>query len=176
MSAPYRAPALAASRLPARFAAELLAELEPGEQVLWTGTPGRGALARRALGELLMPLAFNGFVLLLVAMCSHESGSLALAAVPLLALGLPLFHAPLGVWQAMRTTFYAVTDRRALVFDADAIASVNRRDIVSVRVRMGRAGGGWGDIALVLKRPCAPCASLVGVRDASAVAALLRAA
>jgi hypothetical protein len=132
---------------------------------------------RRAVGELLMPLAFNGFVLALVAMSSHEGGSLALSAVPLLALGLPLFRAPLGAWQAMRTTFYAVTDRRALVFDADAIASVDRRDIVSIRVRP--RGGGAGDISLVVRPQSSTWGSapaLVGVPDASRVAAMLRAA
>jgi hypothetical protein len=95
----------------------------------------------------------------------------------LLALGLPLFRAPLGAWQAMRTTFYAVTDRRALVFDADAIASVDRRDIVSVRVR-ARAGGSAGDIALIVRPQGVggPAPALVGVRDAPSVAAMLRAA
>jgi hypothetical protein len=176
MMAPYRAPGLERSALCPHFAAELLAELEPGERVFWTGTPERAALVRRALGELLMPLAFNGFVLALVAISSQEGGSLALSAVPLLALGLPLFRAPLGAWQAMRTTFYAVTDRRALVFDANTIASVDRQDIVSVHVRARR--GGAGDIALVVRPHGAPGAgaALVGVRDAPRVAAMLRAA
>jgi hypothetical protein len=177
MTAPYRASGLTSSALPARFASELLAELGPGERVLWTGLPQRAALVRRALGELLMPLAFNGFVLALVAMSSHQGGSLALGAAPLLALGLQLFRAPLGAWRALHTTFYAVTDRRALVFDADAIATIERSDIMSVRVRpRGRTTA--GDIALVVKSPVAGGAgpALLGVRDAAAVAAMLRAA
>jgi hypothetical protein len=123
--------------------------------------------------ELLMPLAFNGFVLGLVAVCSMQGGSLALGAVPLLALGLPLFRAPLGAWQAMQTTFYAVTDRRALVFDADAIVSVDRGDIVGVRVR---DRGATGDVTLVVRRPARGGATLIGVPRPATVAALLRAA
>ncbi len=171
MTAPYRAPALASSPLASRFLAELVAELEPGERVLWTGAPERVALVRRALGELLMPLAFNGFVLALVALCSRGGGSLGLSAVPLLALGLPLFRTPLAAWQAMRTTFYAVTDRRVLVFEADSIASVDRRDIISVRVRAGR--GPLGEVALVVRAPAWRGAAFLGLRDAGSVAALL---
>jgi hypothetical protein len=178
VTAPYRAPGLARSELSASFESELLAELEPGERVVWTGLPEGSALFRRALGELLMPLAFNGFVLALVAMSSREVGTMALSAVPLVVLGLPLFRAPLGAWQAMRSTFYAVTDRRTLVFDADAIASVDRRDIVSVRVSHACQGAGVGDISLVVRPQsvCWPAPTLVGVPEARRVAAMLRAA
>jgi hypothetical protein len=178
MVAPYRAPALTTSPLAARFLAELVAELEPGERVLWTAAPVRAALVRRALGELLMPLVFNGFVLALVALCSHDGGSLGLSAVPLLALGLPLFQTPFSAWRAMQTTFYAVTDRRALVFEADSIASIERRDIVAVRVHVrGRRAGDVSFIAGSL-RPAGhrQGAAFLGLRDARAVAALLRGA
>jgi hypothetical protein len=159
---PYRAAGLGACTLPAGFSAELTMELEPGERVLWTGLPRKTALLRKALSELWVPLLYNGFVVALVAMCS---GRLSLAAAPLLAFGLPLFQAPLGAWRAMRTMFYAVTDRRALVFDADGIWVVDRGDIVAVRVRAGT-------LSLVRRR--APSATLVGVADAAAVATLLR--
>jgi hypothetical protein len=178
MSSPYRASALTTSPLDSRFLAELVAELEPGERVLWTAAPVRVALMRRALTELLMPLAFNGFVLGLVALCSRQGGSLALSAVPLLALGLPLFQAPLSAWRAIRTTFYAVTDRRALVFEADSIASIDRREIVAVRVcARGRRAG---DVALVVGSSWPAGhrhnAAFLGLRDAQAVAAMLQAA
>jgi hypothetical protein len=175
MLAPYRAPGFSRAELPAPFAAELLAELEPGERVLWTGVPEPVALARRALGELVMPIAFNGFVLALVALCSRDGGSLALGAVPLLALGLPLFQAPLGAWQAMRTTFYAVTDRRALAFDSGAIMSVARHDIVAVRVAP-RGRGRRGDVAFVVRAPNRPPGAFLGIPDAPSVARILRAA
>lgn len=160
---PYRVAGLGACPLPAGLASELSMELEPGERVLWAGLPGKTALLGRALGELWMPLLYNGFVIALVAMCS---GRLSLAAVPLLAFGLPLFQAPLGAWRAMRTMFYAVTDRRVLVFDADGIRMVNRGDIVAVRV-------GAGSIALV-KRRTSQTTAMIGVTDAAKVAALLR--
>ncbi|HEY4015912.1 MAG TPA: hypothetical protein VGM06_21395 [Polyangiaceae bacterium] len=176
MMAPYRAPSCAWAALPPRLATELLAELEAGERVLWTGLPHRATIARRALGKLAVPFAFNGVVLAVVALCalgSPEAGLLALGLVPLLALGLPLFQAPVGAWHALRATFYAVTDRRALVFDENAIVSIDRRDIVDVRVRpLGR--GSAGHIALVLRRPGRGAAALVGIPQAQRVAQMLR--
>jgi hypothetical protein len=172
MTAPYRAPGLASSTLPASLAAELLAELDPGERVLWTALPEQRALVRRALGQLLMPLAFNGFVLALVALCSRDGGVLALSAVPLLALGLPLFQAPFAAWRATRSTFYALTDRRTLIFEAEAIASVDRRDIVSLRVS-APAWSRAGDIGLLVGPHRRLERELVGVRDARAVAAMI---
>ncbi len=139
MSAPYRASALDRCDLPPRFAAELAAELEPGERVLWAGLPRRADLVKRALADLVLPLVFNGFVLLLADVCSRESGVLGLSAVPLLALGLPLFQTPIGALRAIRTTFHAVTDRRALVFDADSIRVV-RRGAVSTPEEAKRIG------------------------------------
>jgi hypothetical protein len=65
----------------------------------------------------------------------------------------------------MKTTFYAVTDRRALVFDAEGIWAASRTEIIGVRVRAG-------DIALSVRRR-APT-EMVGVSDARRVAALLR--
>ena len=138
--------------------------------------PRPAAIARRALGKLAVPFAFNGVVLAVVALCalgSPEAGLLALGLVPLLALGLPLFQAPVGAWHAVRETFYAVTDRRALVFDESAILSIDRRDIVDVRVRpVGR--GSAGHIALVLRRPGRSGAALVGIPQAQSVAQMLR--
>jgi hypothetical protein len=159
---PYRAPGMAGCTLSARFATELAGELEPGERVVWTGVPRRLALLRRVLGELWLPLLYNGFVVALVAMCG---GRLSLAAVPLLTFGLPLFHGPLGAWSARKSMFYAVTDRRALVFDAEGLWAVSRADIVGVRVKAG-------DIALAVRKRGRT--AMVGVPDARRVAEMLR--
>ncbi len=175
MMAPYRAPSCAWAALPPRLATELLDELEPGERVLWAGLPRRGTIARQALRKLAAPFAFNGVVLAVVALCalgSPEAGLLALGLVPLLALGLPLFQAPLGAWSALRATFYAITNRRALVFDENAIVSIDRCDIVDVRVR-SLGHGSAGHIALVLRRS-RRTAALVGVPQAQHVAQMLR--
>jgi hypothetical protein len=153
---------MSACTLSARFATELAGELEPGERVVWTGVPGRLALLKRVVSELWLPLLYNGFVVTLVAMCG---GRLSLAAVPLLTFGIPLFQGPAGALGAMKTMFYAVTDRRALVFDAEGIWSVKREDIVGVCVRAG-------DIALSVRRRATM--AMIGVRDAAKVAAALR--
>jgi hypothetical protein len=161
--APYRAPALGACSLSPALAGELALELDPGERVLWAGRPRRKALVGRALAEIWLPLFYNGFVVALVAMCS---GRLSLAAVPLLTFGLPLFHGPLGAWRGMKTMFYAVTDRRALVFDAEGIWAARREDIVSARVRAG-------DVTLSVRRRKTATTLLLAGQEAHEVAALL---
>jgi hypothetical protein len=175
MTTPYRTSRFAWAALPPRLAGELMAELEPAERVVWTGVPRRASVVRRALRDLLIPLAFNGLVLAIVALCSWsapQAGPLALGLVPLLALGLPLFQAPLGAWHAARQTFYAVTDRRALVFGAHAFVSIDRGDIVAVRVRpFGRSTD--GDIALIVRRQARPGTALLGVPDVRSVAQIL---
>jgi hypothetical protein len=181
MMAPYRTPCCAWAALPGRLAAELVDELDAGERVLWTALPRRVVIARRAFARLSMPLAFNGLVLAVVALCvlgSPGAGLLALGVVPLVALGLPLCQVPIEAWSALRTTFYAVTNRRALVFDANAIVSIDRDDIVDVRVRPLGAGTD-GHIALVVRRSAGARASagaaLLGVPEAQCVAEILRA-
>jgi hypothetical protein len=172
---PYRSRGLAWAELPQPLLGELLAELEPAERVVWTGVPRRASVVRQALRELLIPLAFNGIVLAVVALgawSAPESGPLALGLVPLLALGLPLFQAPLGAWYAVRRTFYAVTDRRALLFESNAVVSIDRGDIVAVHVRQVRRGSD-GDIALVVRRHGRPGMALLGVPHVRSVAQML---
>jgi hypothetical protein len=122
MATPYRTMITTGTRaLSPRFHAELDAELEPGERVLWTGVPAPGRLVLRALALVAFPLLWNSFALLLVYGAAKEGGLLCLCAVPFLVVGLPLFQAPIDAFRAIGTTFYAVTDRRAILFDGEEI-------------------------------------------------------
>jgi hypothetical protein len=142
MSTPYRAASPVESDLPARFHAELRAELEPGERPVWVGFPDRERLRRRALAQLLFPIVWNGFVLLLIGSSARHGGAVWLCAVPFLAMGFPLFGAPLDAWRAAATTFYVVTDRRAMVFEGDHLVSHARGAIRGVRVVERSDGSG----------------------------------
>jgi hypothetical protein len=53
--------------------------------------------------------------------------------VPFLVVGLPLFQAPLDAFRAIGTTFYAVTDRRAILFDGEEV-------VLCQRERLARTG------------------------------------
>jgi len=134
-----------AVKLPARFHAELDGELEPGETVLWTGVPRRSRLARRAVAAVAFPLLWNGFALLLVYGAAKEGGLLSFFAVPFLVVGLPLFQAPLEAVRVIGTTFYAVTDRRAILFDGEDILALSREKLARVasRVRADGSGDLW---------------------------------
>ncbi len=176
MATPYRTgPALLQVDLPVGYHAELEDELEPGEEVVWTGVPLRERLRRRALGELGLPLLWNGFVLFLVWAASGHGSAVWLGAVPLLAIGMPLFLGPLDAWRAADNTFYALTDRRVLFFDGDHVFAYPRSR-VRPRVRGERADG-IGDVAFELARDRGGrggLAAFVGIKGARRVAELLR--
>lgn len=86
--------------------------------------PSLERLRARAVASLGFPLVWNGFVVALIVLAAKHDAAIYLGAVPLLAMGIPLFGAPLAAWRAIATTFYAVTDRRVLVFDRDEVVSV----------------------------------------------------
>ena len=172
MSTPYRASTTVSGRLPASFHAELVNELEPGERVLWTGFPLRDRLRRRALASLVFPLLWNAFVFLLICGASRQGGTVWLCAVPFLAMGFPLFTAPLDAWRAVGTTFYAVTDRRALVFDGDDVLSY--RSATLRAVRCSERADGSGDLVFVTAPAAERRAGFFALPRVREVEALLR--
>jgi hypothetical protein len=128
MTLPYRLSAIEGARgelkLSPALQAELSRALEPGERVLVSRRPNRERLRMRAIASLGFPLVWNGFVIALIVLAAKHDAAVYLGAVPLLAMGIPLFGVPIAAWRAIATTFYAVTDRRVLVFDRDEVVSV----------------------------------------------------
>jgi hypothetical protein len=172
MTTPYRSSPDQAPRLVARFHAELARELYPGERVLWTGVPRPWRLVRRAVGRVGFPLLWNCFALCLLYGAAKQGGILSFFAVPFLAVGLPLFRDPFDALRAVRSTFYAVTDRRALLFDGDEILTCARGKVANVRTRV--RGDGSGDLWIVPRARNKEPLGLLGVRDARHVEALIR--
>lgn len=97
-------------------------QIEPGERLLWSGSPAPRAAAIAALPGTVVGVPFTGFAVFWVwsafQITSGSSGPgvfLPLFAAPFILVGLGLLASPLwGVLRA-RGTVYAVTERRALV-------------------------------------------------------------
>jgi hypothetical protein len=150
----------------------LLAELRPGERLLWWGRPNpkrrvsprRSRLSAWQIGWngalLLLFVAFNGFVLLHL---RDFDGSLLLVAL-LVDVGLLLNPVLLGYSllleyrhvRALRSTIYAITNERALIMTTESnvqrgVVSYLKSDIGSISRHEGKDG--WGSVIFGLPRP-----------------------
>lgn len=109
-------------------------ELQPGEQLVWTGQPLPSRFARRSLGLVLFGLPWTAFAVFWIAGASHfkvpdfshGSGFFPLFGLPFVLIGLGMLTSPLWLRRRARRTVYALTDRRALIL----------------------GGGGWGSRAV----------------------------
>src|SRR5262249_22469960 len=117
MATPYRAELLPSHRLPATFHALLDVELTPAERIMWVGTPSAIRLKSRAVGDAFFALLWNVAIALLISAIAKFAGLLCLFGIPFLLVGLSLLVAPLQAFRDASTTFYVVTDARAIVFE-----------------------------------------------------------
>ena len=150
----------------------LLAELRPGEPVLWWGRPdpkrrvinGRSQLSPILIGFLsilvLILLAFDTFVILNL----HFLDALLLFAIILINAGLLFSIGSLGYPFVQRRrhvrnllhTIYAITDQRALIITivpgkSRAVVSYTKSDIGTISRHEGKEG--WGDLIFGVPRP-----------------------
>lgn len=98
----------------------VLRELEPGEQILWTGRPGQGLRLRRAdAWAIPFSIMWAGFFVFweTSVIQSEEPLFMRLWGIPFLLVGAYLVAGRFVVdaW-LRRNTAYGVTDRRVLVF------------------------------------------------------------
>jgi hypothetical protein len=134
------------TRLPPEKQSRVDAELDTGEQLLWVGEPSPGRFMRMSLPILLVGIPFFGFALFWVVMASGM-GFLAiggdqdltgpgvfglfacfpLCGLPFLLIGLAMLTSPFWMARLARKTFYAVTDRRAILWSAGWWGSVTVR-------------------------------------------------
>jgi hypothetical protein len=136
--------------LPEPLAARVRGELQAGEVVLWTGRPIPGLAARPAMafslisGAMLVPMVLVagvmvGMVLLIVLLTKLACFALVLLPVGLILLlgftmviGLPWWTRHLAA-----QTAYALTDRRAIVWQQGAFAvhvrSFSRQQLGSIQ-------------------------------------------
>ena len=150
----------------------LLAELRPGEPVLWWGRPdpkrrvvnGRSQLSPILLGSVsllvLFLLAFDIFVILNF----HSADALLLFAIILINVGLLVSIGSSGYPVVQRRrhvrnllhTIYAITDQRALIITivpgkSRAVVSYTKSDIGTISRHEGKEG--WGDLIFGVPRP-----------------------
>ena len=113
-----------------RMEAEQIATraLDPGEHLLWSGSPDPGRSATQVLPAALFGIPFAGFAAFwmytayhMTARGAHLPGGWALFPLfgtPFLLIGLGVILSPLWTYLGARRTVYAVTDQRALIISA----------------------------------------------------------
>lgn len=129
------------------------AHLAPGEQLLWSGRPGR----LLAWTDLPRPLLFGGFLLAFAAFARSGPWS-PVQAIALLA-GLAVIFGDLGrkVW-TRRRSWYAVTDQRAILVtgsEGQQVRSFGLAGLADFAVFAGAGGSG----TLIFSEPTGPYVS-----------------
>lgn len=108
-------------------------ETEEGETLLWVAQPRPGRMAMRMLPLVLFAIPFTGFAIFWITMAltmggEAESGDggnsetlslmFPLFGLPFVLVGLGMLSSPLWALRNARKTVYAITDRRAIIFDS----------------------------------------------------------
>ena len=136
--------------LPPELERRVADELAPGERLVWTGQP-RPDLAMRPAGCLVpFGIVFAVFaVFWMVGATVVTGGFLAPCGLPFLGVGIALIASPAWLRRQARNTVYALTDRRALVWEPGWFGSVTVRSYTAAGLghmsRSERADGG-GDL------------------------------
>lgn len=132
--------------LPDELDARVRSELEDGEQLLWVGQPRPGRFARMGLPMVLFGIPWTAFSFFWIAVASwmvlfkdapgvNNAGwrigglfaCFPLFGIPFVLIGLGMLSTPLLLWRRAKRTFYALTDRRAILWEAGAFGSVEVR-------------------------------------------------
>lgn len=114
-------------------------QIEPGERLLWSGSPAPGPAALGALPASLFGIPFTGFAVFWMwgasAGAAHAPGPwrfFPLFGTPFLLIGLGMLGAPLWASILAGSTVYAVTERRALIIlraGAGGVTSFSHADL-----------------------------------------------
>lgn len=129
------------SRLPDELDARVRSELDAGEQLLWVGQPRPNRFARQAIPFALFGVPFTAFAIFWITMASfgakigiQNAGPLGflgvcfpLFGVPFVLVGLAMLSSPFWAGRKAKRTCYALTDRRAILFEAGMFRSVEIR-------------------------------------------------
>jgi hypothetical protein len=106
--------------VPEHLAPLIAAELQDGERIVWIGQPLPRRFARRSIPAVLFGIPWTAFTLFMFAPAPKTwdmLGSFLALGVPFLLIGLAMISSPYWVIRKGRRTAYAVTDRRAIIFD-----------------------------------------------------------
>jgi hypothetical protein len=148
-------------------------ELEPGERVAWAGQPDPRRYARGSWGIALFGIPWTAFAVFWVAMASGilwgngNAGNgpplvfrigFPLFGVPFVLVGLGMLSAPYWARRSAAGTVYAVTDKRAIAFEAGfrsrTVKSYHPADLRQIS-RVERDDGS-GDLILAELIPAGP--------------------
>ncbi|GAB4150416.1 MAG: hypothetical protein Tsb009_25240 [Planctomycetaceae bacterium] len=153
-----------ASQLSFNMQDRIDSELESGETVVWAGQPLPGQFARRAIPVALFGIPFTAFSIFWIVTAAVGIGEgfqqgddfvpkifacFPLFGVPFLLVGLGLVSAPYWAARRARKTLYALTNRRAIIWEAGWWKSVTirsfRGDDLKKMIRKERSDG-TGDL------------------------------
>jgi len=148
--------------LPPELQRRVDAELASGERIVWTGQPVPWLFARHGWASVVIGIPWTGFVLFWMAGAAGmvdgrpwqpgewEHILLPLWGVPFFLIGLVLLTMPYWLARNARRTIYALTDRRAIVWEAESLTNTTIRSFTPDRLlsmtRRERGGGGRGDL------------------------------
>ncbi len=141
---------------PPELDARVRSELQRDERLLWVGQPLPGRFARGGCILALFGLPFTAFALFWTAGAAFAAGSIsglfscfALFGVPFLVVGFGMLSSPYWLRQKAKRTCYALTDRRAIVWNAGWFGSVEIRGYGPgqlTRIRRVEYPDGCGDL------------------------------
>ena len=157
--------------LPPDLAARVESELAEGERLVWVGQPLPGLYRLRSIPLAFVGIFFVGFGLLWLTLTGAMAlvgagaagqadpaagvgvggfmGCFALAGLFPLAVGIGLVTSPLWMGSMARKTLYALTDRRAIIFEPQLFRTVQVRSYTAAGLgalaRVER-GDGSGDL------------------------------
>jgi hypothetical protein len=150
------------SRLPDDLDARVRSELRPGEQLLWVGQPNPSRFARSAIGTVLFGIPWTAFAIFWTTMASFGarragggpiggwfSVCFPLWGVPFILVGLGMLSAPYWMWRKAKKTCSALTDRRAIVWEAGSFGSAEVRSYepaALTKLTRRDYAGGSGDL------------------------------
>jgi hypothetical protein len=132
------------SNLPDDLDARVRSELRDGERLSWVGQPRPSRFARQAIPFVLFGIPFTAFAVFWVAMASGilfgefgnkggrggvgaPSACFPLFGLPFVLIGLWMLSSPYWFWRQARRTCYALTNRRAIIWQAGTFGAVSVR-------------------------------------------------
>jgi hypothetical protein len=147
------------SSLPEELDAQVRSELRPGERLLWVGQPQVRRLVRQAIPTMLFGIPWTGFSVFWMSAASGMffgnggfglfSLIFSLFGVPFVLIGLWLLTYPYWRWREAERTCYALTDRRAIVWQAGMFGAVTVRSYgpeALGRIHRTEYADGCGDV------------------------------
>lgn len=154
--------------IPPEVAARVKSELAPGERLLWSGQPVPGRAALVTLPLVIFAVPFTGFACFWSMLATGLGGMAGLSirgpggagfgligalmglfGLPFLLIGLAMLTAPFWAYRMARQTCYALTDRRAITWNANPFGGVRVRSFTPqalARIARNERADGSGDL------------------------------